>query len=89
MRLVRIVEVRPLEGYKLWLRFDDGSEGVVTFDEAEFAGVMAPLKDPAFFAQAHVEPEFGALAWPGEIELDPLTLYTRVTGKPLTEKAPS
>ncbi len=50
MRLIRIVEVRPLEGYKLWLWFDNGSEGVVTFDEAEFTGVMALLKDPTLFA---------------------------------------
>jgi len=89
MRLVRIVEAKPLEGHRVWLRFDDGSEGVVAFDEAELTGVMAPLKEPAFFAQVYVEPEFGALAWPGEIELDPLALYERATGKPLTEKAPS
>ena len=25
--MIRPVEVRPLEGYRLWLRFEDGSEG--------------------------------------------------------------
>ena len=89
MRLVRIVEVRPLEGRRVWLRFDDGSEGVVAFEKAELTGVMAPLREPAFFARVHVEPEFGALAWPGGIELDPLALYERATGKPLTERTSS
>jgi len=81
MRLVRIAEVKPMAGYRLWLRFDDGRTGVVTFSPEEFTGVLEPLRDPHFFEKVFVEPDFGALAWPGEIELDPLVLYQRATGE--------
>ncbi|MFD3006594.1 DUF2442 domain-containing protein [Thermus tengchongensis] len=81
MRLVRIVKVKPLGDYRLLLGFDDGTEGEVAFSPGEFTGVLEPLRDPAFFAQAHPDPEFGSLAWPGEIELDPLVVYERATGR--------
>lgn len=81
MGVRRVVRVEPLGGYRLLLGFDDGTEGEVAFSPGEFTGVLEPLRDPAFFAQAHPDPEFGALAWPGDIELDPLTLYARATGR--------
>jgi len=54
-----VVWVAPLDGYRLHLRFDDGVEG--TFDlppRVEFTGVFEPLRDPAFFAQVTVDPQW-------------------------------
>ncbi len=76
-----VIEVRPLEGLKLWLRFEDGAEGVVDLADFELPGILQALKDPEFFAKAYVDPELGTVAWPGGIDLDPLVLYTRATGR--------
>lgn len=82
-----IVEVRPLEGYRLHLRFDDGVEGDVDLQKfITFDGVFAPLKDHAYFAQVRVEPEFGTIVWPNGADLDPLVLYSKITGTPIPQR---
>lgn len=83
--LPRIKHVKLLGGYRLYLRFTDGREGELdmTDDVRRFTGVLAPLKDKQFFAQVSVDPEWGNLVWPGEIDLDPDVMYSRVTGAPL------
>jgi len=55
--MVDVVKVRPMEAFRLWVRFGDGSEGVADLSRlSERTGPMvAPLKDPAFFARVFVE----------------------------------
>lgn len=44
-----IVAVKPLEKYKLYLRFEDGIEGLVDVRQLiEFSGAFAPLKIATF-----------------------------------------
>lgn len=69
-----VVEVCPLEGLSLWLRFSDGREGVVDLSGLPLLGILERLKDPAFFHQVGVDPETGTAAWPGGIDLDPPVL---------------
>jgi hypothetical protein len=84
-----IVEVRPLGGHRLFLRFEDGVRGELDFAEfLEFRGVFEELRDPAKFAEVRVVPEWGAIAWPNGADLDPDVLYSRVTGIPIAEAAP-
>ena len=81
--LENIVEVRPLGGHRLYLRFDDGAEGEV--DVAllvPFEGVFAPLRERAAFAAVRVDPELGTTRWPNAADLDPDVLYALVTGRP-------
>lgn len=79
-----IVEVRPLEGYRLYLRFEDGVEGVVDIkDLVPLEGVFAPLSEPATFQQVRVHSELGTVYWPNGADLDPDVLYSRITGIPL------
>ena len=70
-----VLSVRVLDGHRLSLRFDDGSERL--FDMAPWLGrpPYLPLRDPALFARARVE--YGTVVWPGGIDIDPETLYGR------------
>ena len=44
-----IVDVKPLEGHRLRVRFEDGIEGEIDVASlVSFRGVFEPLKDPAF-----------------------------------------
>ncbi|MEX2221492.1 MAG: DUF2442 domain-containing protein [Candidatus Rokuibacteriota bacterium] len=82
--LVDIVEARPLEGYRVHLRFEDGVEADLDLgDLIRFEGVFAPLRDPARFAELRLHPELGTICWPGGADLDPDVLYARATGKPI------
>jgi hypothetical protein len=80
--LVKITRVTLVSGCVVHLRFNDGSEGDVDLAQAfTFDGVFEPLNDPAFFAKVTVNPDWGTLAWPGELETSPETLYAIITGK--------
>jgi len=79
-----IVEARALEGYRLYLRFEDGTTGEINLDQViHFEGVLAPLKDLAQFAQVSVNQELGTIEWPCGADLDPDVLYARLLGQPL------
>lgn len=84
-----IIDVRPLEGYRLQLRFEDGAEGVVDLDKLiKFDGVFSPLRDRAYFLQAAVSPDLGTVCWPNGADLDPDVLYSEVTGEPIPDFHP-
>ena len=79
-----IVNVQPLEAYRLHLRFEDGVEGIVDVSRlVEFTGVFAPLKDHNFFIQVQVNPDTGTIGWPNDADLDPDVLYAIVSGTPI------
>ena len=81
-----VIEVRPLDGYRLHLRFEDGVEGVVDLAETvSFTGVFEPLKDRAQFARVYVNPDVGTVVWPNGADLDPDVLYALVTGEPIPD----
>jgi len=78
-----IVQVRPVGGYRLHLRFDDGTEGEVDVAGlVPFEGVFAALRDRTTFEQVEVNPELGTVCWPNGADLDPDVLYAQVTGRP-------
>lgn len=78
-----IITATALDDYRLYLRFEDGIEGVVDLGpHLSFRGVFEPLRDPAYFAQVRVDPGLGTVAWPNGADLDPDVLYGRITGTP-------
>ena len=77
----RVVAVRALEPYKIWLRFSDRSEGVVDLREKlTFDGVLGRLLDPNLFRRVRLLRAWGTIGWPGDIDLDPLVLYAWAHG---------
>ncbi len=79
-----IVEVQPLDGYRLRLRFEDGTEGVIDLAQlVPLSGVFAPLRDRNEFLSVRVNPELGTICWPSGADLDPDVLYALITGEAL------
>ena len=78
--MVRPKEVRARQGYRLWLRYDDGVEGEVDLSDLAGRGVFAAWQDRAFFEAVSID-DAGAIAWGGDIELCPDAVYLRLTGK--------
>ena len=81
-----VVSVESKEGYRLHLEFDDGTVGEVDVAAlVPFDGVFEPLRDPAEFRKVRVDSESGTVAWPNGADLDPLVLYSKVTGAAVEE----
>ena len=79
-----VVEVKPVKDYRLWLKFDDGVTGEVDINQiVEFKGVFRPLRNKTYFRRVRIVKEWGTIAWPNEADIDPLVLYSAVTGKPI------
>lgn len=75
----RVSSVEVLTGYRINVRFLDGTEGVVDLSRlvhSPSAGVFAKLSDPSLFAQAEVE--YGVVTWPGEVDLAPDAMYREI-----------
>jgi len=75
----RIVAVEAFPQFRLGVRFVDGTEGTVDLAaliHSPDARVFATLADPSIFAQAHVE--YGAVTWPGDIDLAPDAMYAEI-----------
>jgi hypothetical protein len=79
----RIVQARPLPGYRLSLRFEDGVEGEVSLEDLVGQGVFASWTNPGEFDKVFVDPETHTVAWPGGVDLCPESLYQDVVA--LTE----
>lgn len=85
-----VVFVKPLDGNRVSLSFEDGVTGEVDLAAlVEFRGVFAPLADKAFFDQVEVNAELGTIVWPNGADIDPDVLYSLVSGEPLPGFRPS
>lgn len=74
------VEVKALSGYRLWLRYEDGSEGEVDLTHLAGRGVFKIWNDYAVFEQIRIA-EDGALFWNEDVELCPDAIYLKLTDR--------
>ena len=78
----RAVAVRVLGPYIIEVTFRDGTQRRHDLESDLWGPVFEPLRDPAFFAQAAVDPELGTVVWPNGADLSPEFLYYGEEGPP-------
>ena len=79
-----IIEVNHQENYLLYLKFEDGKEGIVDISQLiEFKGIFAKLQDINYFKTVKLNPEWGTIYWENGADLDPDVLYCIVTNEPI------
>ena len=61
------------------MRFKDGVAGRLQLRPEELPGALAPLRDEQFFGLVFID--YGAVAWPGEIDLAPDAMYAQIAGQ--------
>lgn len=76
-----------MEGFRLWLKYEDGIEGDVDLSDLAGRGVFEAWSEGNIFDAVAIS-ESGAIAWPGEIDLCPDALYVRLTGRQAEEIFP-
>ena len=70
-----ITEAEVLDGYRIRLRFEDGTVGIVDLEDRLWGPMFEPLRDPAVFRRVRVEPQSGTITWPNGADLAPDLLY--------------
>jgi len=76
----KIIEVKPLPNYRVWVRFSDNCEGEVDLSDLVGRGVFAIWDNPETFSKVSIDPEMHTLVWPGGIDICPDSLYEDLTG---------
>jgi hypothetical protein len=74
-----VTEMEALSGFRLRVAFADGLAGFVDMSclvHSPKAGVFAALADPSLFAQVTLD--YGAVAWPGELDLAPDAMHAAI-----------
>ena len=69
MNFLHIDEAKYLKVHKVWVRFNDGTEGTVDLGESLEGAVFEPLKDPDYFGCFQLEGH--TLAWPNGADFAP------------------
>ena len=87
LNCISVLEVEPRDGYRIWLRYSDGVAGEVDLSYLAEWPVFQSWRDRAFFEKVFVG-EFGEVAWPGGLDLDPWQLYMELTGKTVADLFP-
>src|SRR5438876_6926879 len=82
----KIMALKRLNDYRIWLRFDDGVEGEVDFSQKPRTGVYALWQDYEFFRRARIG-EYAELRWDDQLDFGPDSLWLRVTGRQPEELA--
>ncbi len=73
----RIIHIEARPPYRLFVRFDDGTEGEDDVGPRMRGPMFEPLRDPKFFARVKLS-EYGAPVWPNGLDLAPDALYDRI-----------
>ena len=81
--MMKVKEVQVQPGYKLALRFSDGTKGTADLRSLVSRRPFQKLRDADVFAQAHLD--HGAVEWPGEIGIATEALYAMAHGLPKPE----
>lgn len=71
-----VTEVKITGEFAIFVRFNDGVEGVVKFSPSFFRGVFSHLHEQSQFQQVRVID--GVVTWPGELDLAPDAMYNEI-----------
>ena len=74
----KIIDAKYVERYTLYLRFSDGSEGEINFENELTGEIFEPLKDIVFFRKFTVNNEVHTLVWPNGADFAPEFLYENI-----------
>lgn len=73
-RTIKVMSVRSMCDYKLWIRFSNGEERLFDFTPLLDMPCFIALRDEALFKSVYVD--YGTSVWrDGEIDISPERLY--------------
>jgi hypothetical protein len=80
LKMLKLIYVEPLTGYRLRLRYADGVTGDVDLSHLVGKGVFQLWNDPEAFGRVSIG-SAGEVRWSDEVDLCADALYLEVTGK--------
>lgn len=75
------IQIKTLPDYKLWLKFDNGEEGIADLSDMVGKGVFADWNDPKNFTKAKVIHKNKVISWGNELDICVDSLYSEIINK--------
>lgn len=76
--MIEVIEAKHIEGYSIWLKFNNGVSGKVNLENDLWGAVFGPLKNIDEFKKFTVSKELGTIVWDNEADLAPEFLLEKV-----------
>lgn len=73
--IIHVTHVKVVGEFSLELTFDNGVRKRVSLRKELYGPIFEPLRDPAYFAKASVDPDSRTVAWPNGADFAPDFLY--------------
>ena len=73
-----IIDATYLCDYRIWTKFEDGTEGIIDFKDYLDGEIYEPLKDPMLFKSFIIHPELKVLAWANGTDFAPEFVYSKI-----------
>ncbi len=86
--MVKLVSVKALPGYKLFLKYEDGISGELDLSKHVGKGVFLSLKDPNRFCKVYIG-EANQISWSDEVDICADSAYLTITEKSPAEIYPA
>ncbi len=72
---LKATSVKALEKYKLFIQFNDETEGVIDLSDIAGKGVFKTWDNDENFNKVFIDEESKAISWPNEIDIDTYNAY--------------
>ncbi len=67
----RLIDMKYVSEYKIWLKFEDGREGEVDLEDELWGEVFEPLRKRARFKTVHLDKELSTICWENGADFAP------------------
>ena len=77
--LAHVVKAKYKKDYQIWLKFNDGSQGIVDLKDQLYGEMFQSLRDKKRFRSFRVDPELDTIVWKNGADLATEFLRDRLT----------
>ncbi len=73
--IIHVTKIQVVGPHSLDLTFDNGVHKRVNLRRELYGPIFEPLRDPAYFAKAYLDPDSHTVTWPNHADFAPDFLY--------------
>ena len=77
--MLHVKNARYLNDFRLWVEFDDGTQGTVDLSDSLKGPMFEPLLDQSAFQSFYIDGTLGTIVWANGADLAPEFLKSKLT----------
>lgn len=74
----KICDFKYVDNYRIWLAFEDGSQGEIDLADELWGEMFEPLKKLDMFKSAYLDKELNTIVWKNGADFAPEFLYEKI-----------